>query len=188
MWLPTTINRVSGGSPVTRAPIAGNRSSASGPGGSKIMVTLSQLFTHTSAPHQVITKTVNNPALSHRLPGSVLLPRKGNGHHPHPHHLPLVTHPELFDWSPVAEGDVRASLVPRSHSGARQIAVTVGADVVGTLESLPAALLYDWVEKLNNRGYEIQLDTHHAGNDAQPQLLTKSASSVANYLHILLEH
>ena len=88
----------------------------------------------------------------------------------------------------MAEGDVRASLIPRSHAGARQIAVTVGTDVVGALESLPAALLYDWVEKLNNRGYDIQVDIYHAGNNAPPQLLTKSASSVANYLHTLLEH
>lgn len=155
------------------------------------MVTLTQLFAQTrtsSDPSVPALATSGGAALPQDLPMSVLLPRKGNGHHPHHHHLQLVTHPEQFDWKSVGQGELRASLTPRSHSGARQIALTIGTDTVGTLESLPAALLYEWVTNLNSRGYDVQVDIYTAGDNAPPQLLTKSASSVAYFLHTLLDH
>ena len=155
------------------------------------MMTLSQLFARNPTSRRVVAKTPQkgNPVAMRRmgeaLPETVLLPRKGHGHHPHLH---LVTHPDVFDWGSVSPGEMRASLIPRSHAGAKQIAVTVGGATVGTLESLPAALLYDWVQKHNSRGYDIQADIYNPGNKAQPQLLTKSASSIAHYLHTLPAH
>ena len=155
------------------------------------MVTLSQLFAHksTSMPRVIINtpSAVNTPAVTDVLPKSILLPRRGHGHHPHPHDLQLVTHPDIFDWTSVGHGERRASLTPRTHAGAKRLAVTIGTDTVGTLESLPAALLYDWVEKLNTRGYDIQVDIYTPGNSTKPQLLTKSATSTAIYLHTILD-
>ena len=155
------------------------------------MVTLSQLFARNPVRPGVAGDApvaINAAPASQGSPMPVLLPRNGVGHHPHPHHLQLVTNPGIFDWESVGQGEQRGSLTPRSNSGAMRIAVTVGTETVGTLESLPAAILYDWVTKLNSHGYDIQVDIYAPGNDAPPQLLTKSASAAAHYLHTLLDH
>ena len=154
------------------------------------MITMSTLFGRSSTGRRggnTIAPTIDVPSASDWTP--VMLPRKEPEAHPHlHHHLRLLVDHDGFESGKVAEGETRGSLRRVSTAGHKLVTVSVGGEVVGKLPPSTSALLDQWVEQLNDRGYDVQVDIYNPGNGRPPQLLSATPTAVAQYLHTLLDH